>query len=65
MVDLPQMGADLSILQAAPIASRRQSDRIDAKSAEIRIRELGAPYGQGRSTALKDWGKAGLNPGSK
>jgi hypothetical protein len=33
---------------------------VDAKGAEFRIRELGAPYGQGRSTALSDWGKAGL-----
>jgi Icc protein len=33
---------------------------VNKKDVEIRIRELGAPYGQGRSTALKDWGSAGL-----
>jgi len=33
---------------------------VNAKAAEFRIHELGAPYGQGRSTALNDWGKAGL-----
>jgi Icc protein len=39
---------------------------INKKDVEIRIRELGAPYGQGRSTALQDWGTAGLlNPALK
>jgi 3',5'-cyclic-AMP phosphodiesterase len=35
---------------------------VDATSsnAEIHIHELGAPYGQGRITTLKNWGKAGL-----
>jgi 3',5'-cyclic-AMP phosphodiesterase len=33
---------------------------VHAKAAEFRIHELGAPYGEGRSSALKDWGKAGL-----
>jgi Icc protein len=33
---------------------------VDKKGVEFRIRELGSPYGQGRSTALKDWGAAGL-----
>jgi Icc protein len=33
---------------------------VNKKNVEIRIRELGAPYGQGRSTALKDWGTSGL-----
>jgi len=33
---------------------------VNGKGTEFRIRELGAPYGQERSTALKDWGKAGL-----
>jgi Icc protein len=38
---------------------------VSGKGAEVRIRELGAPYGQARTTALKDWGKAGLlGPGS-
>lgn len=36
-------------------------DSSDSKKpAEFRIRELPAPYGQGRSTMLKDWGAAGL-----
>jgi Icc protein len=33
---------------------------VNAKAAEFRIHELGSPFGQGRSTMLKDWGKAGL-----
>ena len=33
---------------------------VNGKGAGFRIHELGAPYGQGRSTALSDWGKAGL-----
>ncbi len=33
---------------------------VDAKGAGFRIQELGPTYGQGRSTALADWGKAGL-----
>jgi Icc protein len=33
---------------------------VNKKDVEIHIRELGAPYGRGRSTALSDWGKAGL-----
>jgi Icc protein len=33
---------------------------VKAEGAVFRIRELSAPYGQGRSTALSDWGKAGL-----
>jgi hypothetical protein len=33
---------------------------VSGKSAEMHIQELGAPFGQGRSTTLKDWGKAGL-----
>jgi Icc protein len=33
---------------------------VGGKGAEFRIRELSAPYGQGRSTALKEWGTAGL-----
>ena len=33
---------------------------VKAADAEFHIRELGAPFGEGRSTALKDWGPAGL-----
>jgi Icc protein len=33
---------------------------VNGKGAELRIRELAAPYGLGRSTALSNWGKAGL-----
>jgi predicted phosphodiesterase len=33
---------------------------VDKKGVEFHVRELGAPYGQGRSTALKEWGAAGL-----
>jgi hypothetical protein len=33
---------------------------VSTKGAEFRIRELGAPFGLGRSTALNNWGKAGL-----
>lgn len=33
---------------------------VTAKAAEFRVHELGAPFGQGRTTALKDWSKAGL-----
>jgi len=33
---------------------------VGAKAAEFRIRELASPYGLGRTTELKDWGKAGL-----
>jgi Icc protein len=33
---------------------------VTAKTAEFHIHELGAPYGQGRTSVLKDWGKAGL-----
>jgi len=33
---------------------------VDGKGAGFRVHELGAPYGRGRSTALSDWGKAGL-----
>jgi Icc protein len=33
---------------------------VSTKGAEFRIRELGAPFGLGRSTALSNWGKAGL-----
>jgi len=33
---------------------------VNPQGAEFHIHELGAPFGQGRSTALSDWGKAGL-----
>jgi Icc protein len=36
---------------------------VSGKNVDFGIRELGAPYGQGRSTELKDWGKAGLLQG--
>ena len=44
VIDLPQMGADLSILQAALIGYQHQRDQIDAKMAEIR-RELSGKTG--------------------
>ena len=33
---------------------------VSPRGAAFRIRELGPPYGQARSTTLEDWGKAGL-----
>jgi 3',5'-cyclic-AMP phosphodiesterase len=33
---------------------------VNAKGAEFSIHELSAPYGQGRVTALSEWGRAGL-----
>ena len=33
---------------------------VTPKGVQFRIHELGAPYGQGRSSELKEWGKAGL-----
>jgi hypothetical protein len=34
--------------------------RANPASTSIRVKELGPPFGKGRSTALSDWGKAGL-----
>lgn len=33
---------------------------VNATGVHWRIRELGAPYGEGRTTSLNDWGPAGL-----
>jgi 3',5'-cyclic-AMP phosphodiesterase len=33
---------------------------VNARAADFHVHELGAPYGLGRTTMLKDWGKAGL-----
>jgi predicted phosphodiesterase len=33
---------------------------VSSRDAAFRIRELGAPYGKGRTTPLSDWGKTGL-----
>lgn len=33
---------------------------INPRTVEFRIHELGAPFGEGRTTTLADWGKAGL-----
>jgi Icc protein len=33
---------------------------ITPKSVDFKVHELGAPFGEGRTTGLSDWGKAGL-----
>src|ERR1039457_6365980 len=49
VIDLPQMSADLSILQAALIGYQYKGDQIDAKMAEIRLGLGGKTAGGKRS----------------